>query len=101
MTTVRIPPSPTGALHLGTARTVLFNYLFAKKNNGKMVFRWEDTDKERSKTEFETAILDGLKWLGLDMNKADLFVRQTENKSFVSKKLQRISNLANFLLNYF
>lgn len=63
---VRIPPSPTGLLHFGTARMALFNWLFARKNNGKIVFRPEDTDKERSKPEFEQDIVQGLHWLGLD-----------------------------------
>ena len=77
---VRIPPSPTGLLHLGTARTALFNYLFAKHHNGKMVFRWEDTDKTRSKSEFETNILEGLKWLGMDFEKeSHLVVRQSDS----------------------
>lgn len=56
-------PSPTGNLHLGTAYTTLFNYLFARKNGGKFILRFEDTDKERSKSEFEANILAGLKWL--------------------------------------
>ncbi len=77
---VRMPPSPTGHLHLGTARTALFNYLFAKRYNGEIVFRWEDTDKERSKAEHETEILAGLKWLGLDFEaESSLMVRQTES----------------------
>lgn len=76
---VRMPPSPTGPLHLGTARTALFNWLFKNKHNGQMIFRWEDTDKERSKTEFETAILDGLKWIGMDFMATSTFYRQTEN----------------------
>jgi len=80
MTTVRMPPSPTGSLHLGTARTALFNWLFAKKNGGKIVFRWEDTDKERSKPEFETEILKGLQWLGMDFERECAPLgRQTEN----------------------
>jgi glutamyl/glutaminyl-tRNA synthetase len=45
---VRFPPSPTGEIHIGNVRTLLFNYLFARKNSGKIVFRFEDTDKERS-----------------------------------------------------
>ena len=49
---VRIAPSPTGKLHIGTARTALFNYLFAKKNEGKYLIRIEDTDTKRSKAEF-------------------------------------------------
>lgn len=62
---VRFAPSPTGALHIGSARTALFNYLFAKKNNGKMILRIEDTDKERSQIIFEQDIKKGLEWLGL------------------------------------
>lgn len=62
---VRIAPSPTGNLHVGTARTSLFNELFARHHNGKFIIRTEDTDKERSKPKYEQAILEGLKWLGL------------------------------------
>ena len=62
---VRIAPSPTGYFHIGTARTALFNYLVAKKYNGKFILRIEDTDKKRSKPEFEKDILENLKWLGL------------------------------------
>ncbi len=61
----RIAPSPTGLLHLGTARTALFNYLFTKKNKGKFVLRIDDTDTERSKKEYEEDILKNLKWLGI------------------------------------
>lgn len=63
---VRIAPSPTGALHIGTARSALFNYLFAKKNKGKFILRIEDTDKERSELRWVQDILDGLKWLGIE-----------------------------------
>jgi len=63
---VRIAPSPTGPLHLGTAHTVLFNWLFARKHSGKFILRIEDTDKIRSKEEYITDITDGLSWLGLD-----------------------------------
>lgn len=62
---VRFPPSPTGFLHVGNARTALFNYLFAKKYGGRFVLRIEDTDAERSKKEFEEDILAGLRWLGI------------------------------------
>src|SRR3989304_6931773 len=61
----RIAPSPTGKFHIGTARTALFNYLFARKNKGNFVLRFEDTDKERSTKEFEKDIIEALKWLGL------------------------------------
>jgi len=62
----RFAPSPTGFLHIGNARTALFNYLFAKHNNGKFLLRIEDTDKERSTNEAVEAIYDGLKWLGIE-----------------------------------
>jgi len=61
----RFPPSPTGLLHIGGVRTALFNYLFAKHYNGTMYLRFEDTDKERSKKEYEQDILDALHWLGI------------------------------------
>ncbi|HOK17718.1 MAG TPA: glutamate--tRNA ligase [Caldisericia bacterium] len=65
MIRVRFPPSPTGYMHIGNVRTALFNYLYAKKYEGKFILRIEDTDKERSKKEYEDDILNGLKWLGL------------------------------------
>ena len=62
---VRIAPSPTGPLHVGTARTALFNFLFARRNGGTFVLRMEDTDAVRSSIAYEKDILDGLHWLGL------------------------------------
>jgi glutamyl-tRNA synthetase len=62
----RFAPSPTGYLHIGGARTALFNWLYAKHTGGRMLLRIEDTDRERSSEAAVTAILDGLKWLGLD-----------------------------------
>ena len=63
---VRFAPSPTGLLHVGNARTALFNWLFARQNDGNCVLRVEDTDVERSSTEFEDKLIANLKWLGLD-----------------------------------
>ncbi len=63
---VRFAPSPTGFLHVGGARTALFNWLFARRHDGVFVLRIEDTDAERSSDEMVTGILDGLRWLGLD-----------------------------------
>ena len=63
---VRFAPSPTGELHLGGARTALFNWLFAKASKGSFFLRIEDTDKERSKQLYTDQIIDALKWLGLD-----------------------------------
>jgi glutamyl-tRNA synthetase/nondiscriminating glutamyl-tRNA synthetase len=63
---VRFAPSPTGHLHVGNARTALFNWLFARQNSGTMALRIEDTDIERSQARFEGQLIDDLKWLGLD-----------------------------------
>ena len=63
---VRFAPSPTGYLHIGGARTALFNWLFARRHGGTFVLRIEDTDAERSSPEMTGAVLDGLRWLGLD-----------------------------------
>lgn len=68
----RFAPSPTGHLHIGGARTAIFNWLFARKNNGEFFLRIEDTDKERSSPEMVQSIVDGLKWLGLDWD-GDLY----------------------------
>lgn len=65
---LRFPPSPTGPLHIGNARTILFNYLFAKQHVGETVLRIEDTDKERSKLEWVQNIIDELHWLGIEWN---------------------------------
>src|SRR5499426_2007022 len=63
---VRFAPSPTGQLHVGNARTALFNWLLARGSNGTFILRIEDTDAERSTRESETAIVRDLRWLGLD-----------------------------------
>lgn len=72
----RFAPSPTGFLHIGGARTALFNYLFAKHYGGKFLLRIEDTDKARSTKEAVNAIFDGLKWLGLEWDGEVLFQSQ-------------------------
>jgi glutamyl-tRNA synthetase len=66
VTRLRFAPSPTGSLHVGGARTALFNWLWARKTGGKFLLRIEDTDRERSTDDSTRAIFDGLKWLGLD-----------------------------------
>ena len=66
MMRVRFAPSPTGHLHVGNARTALFNWLLARRHGGTFVLRIEDTDSERSTRESEAAILDDLRWMGLD-----------------------------------
>jgi len=84
---VRMAPSPTGNLHIGTARTTLFNYLFAKSMGGKFILRIEDTDKERSTKEFEDNILNGLEWLGLEY---DELYRQSERTDVYVSYLQKM-----------
>ena len=69
---LRLAPSPTGLLHIGTARTALFNWLYAKKTNGKFLLRIEDTDISRSKPEFTKNILEGLTWLGLNWDETPI-----------------------------
>ncbi len=85
----RFPPSPTGKLHIGNARTALFNYLFAKHNGGKIILRFEDTDRARSKKEYEENILDALSWLGLDMEFPEIY-RQSERTEIYRKHLEHL-----------
>lgn len=90
MTTVtRFAPSPTGFLHIGGARTALFNYLYAKKNGGKFLLRIEDTDKKRSTDEAIDAIIDGMSWLGLNHDDEIIFQSKCEarHKEVVEKLL--------------
>ena len=86
---VRIAPSPTGPLHLGTARTALFNYLFARKNNGKFILRIEDTDIERSEKKYEKGIINNLKWLGLEWDEGPYYQsqRQKTYQKYIKKLL--------------
>ncbi|MCX8016077.1 MAG: glutamate--tRNA ligase [Patescibacteria group bacterium] len=93
---VRIAPSPTGYFHIGTARTALFNFLFAKKYEGKFILRIEDTDVERSKPEFERDIIEGMKWLGLLWDEGVEIggeygpYRQSEKKEIYEKYLKEL-----------
>ena len=73
---VRFAPSPTGYLHVGGARTALFNWLFARRAHGTMILRIEDTDAERNKPELVTGIIDGLKWLGVDWDEGPFYQSQ-------------------------
>ncbi len=89
-TITRFAPSPSGSLHLGGARTALFNYLYAKANNGKFLLRIEDSDKERSSTESVNSIINGLKWLGINFS---------EPITFQSNNYKRHIEVANKLLS--
>ncbi len=83
---VRIAPSPTGNLHIGTARTAVFNWLFARHQGGQFLLRIEDTDLERSKSEYTNNILEGLKWLGMDWDEGPFY--QSQRLEMYRKKIQ-------------
>jgi len=85
----RFAPSPTGPLHIGGIRTALFNWLYAKNNNGSFYLRIEDTDKERSKDEYKEQITKSLKWIGVE-NDGDEYIQ--------SKKIEDHIKIANILL---
>ena len=85
---VRFAPSPTGYLHIGGARTALFNYLLAKKNNGSFVLRIEDTDVARSTQESVDAILDAMEWLGLSCNEGPFY--QSDRFDLYKQKVQQL-----------
>lgn len=85
---VRFAPSPTGYFHLGGARTALFNFLFAKSQKGIFILRIEDTDKERSKKEYEEDIIDNLNWLGLLWDEGP--IRQSERIDLYEKIIKTL-----------
>lgn len=85
---VRIAPSPTGNLHIGTARTAVFNWLFARHHGGTFILRVEDTDLERSRPEYTENIKSGLAWLGLDWDEGPFF--QTERLDLYTKGIQTL-----------
>ena len=87
---VRFAPSPTGHLHIGGVRTALFNYLFAKHNNGTFLLRIEDTDTSRSTEESIQQIIEGLKWIGIEWNEGPF--RQTERKKIYQSYLEKLLN---------
>ncbi len=88
---VRIAPSPTGPLHVGHARTALFNWLFARKSEGKFLLRIEDTDRERSKPEFEQDIVSGLQWLGLYWDEP--IVYQSQRLNLYQREAKRLLDM--------
>src|SRR5665811_1671025 len=77
---LRFAPSPTGALHIGGARTALYNWLLARGSGGTLVLRVEDTDRERSTPENVEQILDALRWLGLDWDEGPIFQTQQSDR---------------------
>ena len=91
---VRIAPSPTGYLHIGTAHTALFNWIFAKKNQGTFILRIEDTDLERSDKKYEKDIIENLKWLGLEWDEGPY--KQSERLEIYENYIKKLlaDNLA-------
>ena len=87
----RFAPSPTGYLHIGGVRTALFNYIFAKKNQGKFLVRIEDTDKERSEEQFIEAIMEGLDWVGLNPDFEP--IKQSERFDIYKEEATRLMDL--------
>ncbi len=88
---VRFPPSPTGDLHIGGARTALFNWLFARQKGGKFVLRIEDTDKVRSSDEATNAILESMEWLGLDWDEGPFF--QSQRYDIYNAAIERLLSI--------
>ncbi len=88
MVRVRFAPSPTGHLHIGGARTALFNWLFARHHNGKFVLRIEDTDRSRSTEEYIESIIEAMKWLGLDWDEGPF--RQTDRMEIYRKYAHKL-----------
>jgi len=90
MTVTRFPPSPTGDLHIGGARTALYSWLYARQHNGKFILRIEDTDLERNSQKSVDAILDGMNWLGLDYDEGPIF--QTDRFDRYKEVIQQLLN---------
>ncbi|MEN8153405.1 MAG: glutamate--tRNA ligase [Acidobacteriota bacterium] len=96
MKRVRFAPSPTGFIHVGNARTAVFNYLYSKKNNGKFILRIEDTDLERSKKEYEDNLIKDLEWLGLEWDEGPVKggdtgpYRQSERNVYYDKYKEQL-----------
>lgn len=97
MIRVRFAPSPTGYLHIGGARTALFNWLYARRHGGTFVLRIEDTDTERSSSEMVDGILDGMRWMGLEWDEGPM-VDGPYAPYFQSERLERYRAMAEALV---
>ena len=93
---LRIAPSPTGELHIGNARTALFNWLYARKHNGKFLLRIDDTDVDRSTPEFQQNIIEGLEWLGIDWDEG--FDKNSSISYKQSDRFERYEKIAQDLV---
>ncbi len=89
MTTVRFAPSPTGYIHIGNARTALFNWLFAKSTNGSFILRFDDTDEERSEQRFADQIDVDLRWLGIDPDRIEYQSKRSSEHDLAAEKLKQ------------
>ena len=95
MVRVRFAPSPTGDMHIGGLRTAIFDWLFAKANNGKFILRIEDTDRARYDKDSEITIIESLKWLGLQWDEGPDIggpfepYRQSERKNIYKTEVQK------------
>ena len=98
MVRVRFAPSPTGDMHIGGLRTAIFDWLFAKANNGKFILRIEDTDRARYNKDSEITIIESLKWLGLNWDEGPDIggpfepYRQSERKAIYKTEVQKLIN---------
>jgi glutamyl-tRNA synthetase len=90
MIKVRVAPSPTGFLHVGTAQSALYNWLFAKKNGGEFHLRIEDTDKERSEKQYEDSIISALEWLEIKWDGP--VTHSSDNQTRYAELLQKLLN---------
>ena len=93
MKITRFAPSPTGNLHIGGVRTALFNFVFSKQAGGLFLIRIEDTDRERSKKEYEEDIISGLEWLGISADKTP--IRQSERSDVYQKAAEKLIDSGN------
>ena len=93
MKVTRFAPSPTGNLHIGGVRTALFNYVFSKQSGGLFLIRVEDTDRERSKKEYEEDIISGFDWLGISPDKTP--IRQSERSDMYHKAADKLIDSGN------
>ncbi|MDP6935739.1 MAG: glutamate--tRNA ligase family protein, partial [Myxococcota bacterium] len=85
---VRFAPSPTGHLHIGGARTALFNWAYARRHGGRFILRFEDTDRKRSSEQSAQSMLDDLKWLGIDFDDGPF--RQSERLNLYNEHIDRL-----------
>ena len=95
----RFAPSPTGPLHIGGVRTALFNWLYSKNQNGNFFLRIEDTDKERSKEEYNKQIINSLKWIGIDFD-GEEYVQSKKIEDHIKIAYELLKNKEHIFYNF-